>query len=133
MIVHNKGMLFVQIGRSELLNASCYFEGEKLVISQDVNDPKRIAWGVWNHSIYEDGWNKLHIHGIEGTESTKMTFCAGAIEGYLAHDAIYNHSLLIREIKGFEGKSGYPEAMATYLTAHLKFITDTLAAYQDVK
>ena len=123
--------IFSKICLSEYINASCKFINDKIVIVEHIEEDA-IAWAYWNNSLDQIGWYKLHIKGNEKiTDSSKIMKCAGALEGYVSHDSIYNHFNLIFDIQEWERKGKYPIEIRNFLELNLKYTRESIEAYSD--
>jgi len=118
----------------EMINASCKYVDDKIFIDISGIHSDAIAWAYWNNSINETGWYKMHIKGNPSVKDSNLIMrCAGALEGYLSHDSIYDHFQLIFDIQGWKRGGKYPTEIRSFLEANLRYTRESVASYSDDK
>jgi hypothetical protein len=127
-------LLFFSLTLSSVSNATCWISSDQIKIS-DTIDTSGYAWGTWNDSISDIGWHQLHIIASSSStfsDSDKMR-CAGAVEGYLSQDAIYDHFIAILKIHDFNTTSPYyPDGWVEYMQSNIDYVNQSIDAYPDV-
>jgi len=92
------------------------------------------AWACYNNSIHANGWYKMHVHGRKGAKSEDIMLCAGFLEGALAQEGIFNHYLLIREIKKYPVRARtYPPKVKDFMQRNLNYVRLSVDSYPDDK
>ncbi|KAH0784978.1 Laminin A family protein [Histomonas meleagridis] len=131
MLLH----LLLQLTVSEVLynvtSATCYKVNGAFTLKKgvDKNATGAVAYAVYNNSIHAVGWYKMHITGIEGNDDADIMYCTGFLEGYLAHEGIYNHYNLIKDIKGYPRGQIYPPKIHDFIEANYNYTKLSVEAY----
>ncbi|KAK8888025.1 hypothetical protein M9Y10_039085 [Tritrichomonas musculus] len=97
------------------------------------------CWAEWSDTLNSTGWYHLNLRGREGVNGRKMGFCAGYLEGKLTHTRIYQSTMLFFDQTNVGRKHaervknyGYSRLDEWY-TIHLKWLKESIDAYQDSK
>ena len=124
---------------SIIKNISCYVDKTSniLIFKEDqiLNDAD--AYAVYDDGISTTGWYKLHVVGNEKSDSHDMMRCAGGVEGYISQKDIYNHFMLICDIKHFPrnaktDEERYSSQWLNFLKSNMRYLTQSIESYPEV-
>lgn len=111
--------------------AYCSIKNNNINILQEDFDGSIVS-GYWNDSLNDTGWYTLKIISNNNEDnSINVMRCAGALEGYLSYERIYNHFMLIKDINGWNRSSDYPENIKNFMESNMQFIKESTEAYVD--
>jgi hypothetical protein len=117
---------------SAISQATCRISNGSLTITDEI-DTSGYAWGTWNASIFDIGWHSLHITGNPSVPEPDMMRCAGAVEGYLSHSAIYDHFIAILQMYGWSLTAPhYPDGWKEYMQANIDYVNQSVQACLEV-
>lgn len=130
---------FFALSVCTLYTAKCDYDASgalRIVDTTGAEDRSGYAWARWDDGINTTGWYTFHVQGREGgsdEEDAKMVRCAGALEGFLSHESIYNHFMLIMDMKSFSrAEPHYPDGWEEFMTDNMNFVEESIRAYQEV-
>ena len=113
-------------------NATCFYDSTKAnpySVVYDVVEETGVAWAVYNHSLSEDGWYKLHVHSNDTYDDKVIMHCAGMVEGFLTHRGMFDHFNLLKDIQGWERGHYYPEDVHDFIDANRIYTKDSVEAF----
>ena len=112
-----------------VVKASCKIVDGKVQITQG-EDRQATAWASWEDSISEVGWYKFHVETNENSLSEDQFRCAGALDGYLGQERIYQRFMLYKDQMGLEREKPFQEKWENWMTSNLEY-TRTQAEQDD--
>ena len=137
-------MLFFFAALSLAKNATCYIEREgdsvSLKMVEDVVDKDGgCAWATWDNGLEgagTTGWYQLHVEGTSNRSicsDAEMVRCAGAVEGYLSQESIWNGFVLILDSKNWPREEPhYPDGWSDYMETAMRFVRESFTSYPEV-
>ncbi|KAK8878118.1 hypothetical protein M9Y10_004882 [Tritrichomonas musculus] len=124
--------LFLTFLKAEIKYSYCVKKDSGYVISDDEHSDY-IVKGALTENVKDNGWYKIHIVGVDQKSDEDLMYCAGFVEGYLNQEGMFNHFQLIKDIKKYNrNKKEYaPKEIYNFMTANLKYVRESVAAYSD--
>ena len=98
------------------------------------NSTDYIVEAYIEEDIFENGWYKIHIIGVDGKPDEDLMYCAGYLEGYLHQNGIFNHFTLIKDIKGYDRSKLHdyaPKEISNFMQENLNYVRQSVEAYVD--
>lgn len=121
----------------EYVNYTGYVDEDGKVTAKEGLLPDGDCWAEWSDTLNTTGWYHLTLRSHEGVENGKMGFCAGYLEGMLAHTRIYQSTMLFFDQTNLkrtnhEGIYGYDRLVEWY-GVHLSWMEHAIDSYPDSK
>ena len=80
------------------------------------------CWATYD-PLETDGWHKYSVETNPAADAADQTYCAGYLQGYLAHENLYNSALLLMDsvAENISRDTGYPEELTTWMQKNLNY------------
>lgn len=104
---------------------------EILPFKEESSDYDAVA--EFTDSMNETGWYQFHVNGTKGKDSKNIMRCAGALEGYLSQERIYQHYKLIYDMNDWDLNLDLPPITKQFLEDNMKYVKHSSEAYVDSK
>ena len=91
------------------------------------NHEGAVGWASWEDSISEVGWFKFHVETDDKYSDSDQFRCAGALDGYLGQNRIYQRYHLYKDMMNLPRDEPFPAKWEAWMEENLKFTRDSVA------
>lgn len=108
-------------------------DGKLEILEYSENSANYDAVAKFEDSMNETGWYQFHVTGTKGRNSKNVMRCAGALEGFLSQERMYQHYKLIYDMNEWDINKDLPPITKKFIEDNMNYVAHSCEAYVDSK
>jgi hypothetical protein len=115
------------------VNATGYVSGTQVEVKYVTDPVNGTCWATWTNSTADDAWFKYTVWTHPSAAALDQARCAGFLNGFLGHSAIYPAVILAKEASSpnFSRSLPYPTQIVDFMNANIQFARDETSGAVD--